>query len=71
MATDDFFVSYEEWRDAMHQRCRIDLSREYCAERVRALQDLSDPATVQFIELFGQAYRDKVSDWFERAGMES
>ncbi len=66
--TEDYFVSYKEWHDAMANRCKISLTPEYCAERVRALQDPSDAATTQFLELYGRAYRDKVIGWFQRAG---
>mgnify|MGYP001162163443 CR=1 len=65
---DDFFLSYEEWRDAMDGRCNIALPPDYCEERVNALRDTKNPSTKMFIELFGLSYRDKVVSWFERAG---
>lgn len=66
--TDGTFASYEEWRDAIANRGKIRLTRDYCAERVRALQDPDDTSTKRFIDLFGLAYRDKVVSWFKRAG---
>lgn len=66
--SENFFVSYEEWRDAMANICKIPLTPDYCAERVRALQDPEDSSTGQFLELYGPAYRDRVIGWFERAG---
>ncbi|NRB75881.1 MAG: hypothetical protein HRU46_16095 [Verrucomicrobiales bacterium] len=68
---DDFFVSYEEWREAMNSRCKIALTQEYCNGRIRALEDTKDPATAMFIDLFGSSYRDKVVGWLERASAES
>ncbi|MEC8825054.1 MAG: hypothetical protein VXX36_04655 [Verrucomicrobiota bacterium] len=67
----DFFVSYEEWCEAMNSRCNIALTKEYCSERIRALEDAKDPSTAMFIDLFGSSYRDKVVGWLERALAES
>ncbi|MEM0968450.1 MAG: hypothetical protein AAGJ31_03795 [Verrucomicrobiota bacterium] len=66
--TNDYFITYDEWRDAIVNRGRIPLTPEYCAERVRSLQDLADPSTKQFVKLYGRDYRDKVIGWFQRAG---
>lgn len=63
-----YFASYNEWHDAITNRCGIHLTPEYCAERVRALQDPKDVSTTQFLELYGLGYRDKVIGWFKRAG---
>ena len=56
---DDFFLSYEEWREAMDGRCNIALPPDYCEERVNALRDPKNPSTIMFIELFGLSWRDK------------
>ncbi len=68
MTTDHFFINYDEWRDAMDNRCKIPLTPEYCAERIQALQDPGDPSTKQFVNLYGAAYRDNVIAWFKKAG---
>ena len=65
---DDFFASYSEWHDAMTNRAKIELTEEYCTERIRALQDSGDVSTKQFIRMFGTAYRDTVLGWFRQAG---
>ena len=65
---ESFFVSYEEWRDAMDNRCKIALTPEYCDERINALQDPKDPSTAQFLKRYGSAYRDIVIAWFKKAG---
>ncbi|MEM7698199.1 MAG: hypothetical protein AAF236_07330 [Verrucomicrobiota bacterium] len=70
-ATEDYFLSYEEWREAITNRCGIKLTSDYCAGRVEALQNTRDSYTSQFIKLFGSPYRDKVVAWFKRAGEEA
>jgi hypothetical protein len=49
---DDFFLSYEEWREAMDGRCNIALPPDYCEERVSSLRDPNNPLTTILIELF-------------------
>lgn len=65
--TGDYFAIYEEWHRAITGRCGITLTRSYCAERVEALRDSDVPATRQFIDLYGDRYRQRVIGWFERA----
>ena len=67
MESNDYFTSYEEWHSALSNVAGITLSEEYCAERVRVLENTSDSSTKDFIKLYGIAYRDKVIDWFKRA----
>lgn len=66
--SDDYFGSFEEWHEAVAYRCGIKLTPDYCSKRVEALRNLKDPSTKQFINLFGERYRDTVIGWFERAG---
>lgn len=67
MATTDYFESYEEWHEAITQRCGLDLTEAYCDERIRALGNRKDPATRAFLDLYGEAYLGKVVSWFGRA----
>ncbi len=65
---EDYFASYHEWHDAITNRCGINLTPEYCTERIRALQNPRDASTSQFLQVYGSAYRDRVIGWFKRAG---
>jgi len=69
--TKDYFSTYEQWHGAITDKCGITLSRDYCERRISALEDLSDPSTKSFIELYGEVYRDKVIAWFRRASLNS
>ena len=67
MNPDDYFSSYEDWREALTQLAGLALTPEYCNERLRALEDCGDASTKQFIDLYGLPYRDKVIGWFKQA----
>ena len=63
----DYFETYDEWRDAMTNRCGLPLTATYCDERIQALQNGRDASTKDFVKLYGSAYLDRVVSWFERA----
>jgi len=66
--TNDFyFQSYAEWRHALTERCKIDLTPDYARERVSALRNPDDPHTQEFTEKYGDAYLQQVIQWFEQA----
>ena len=65
------FESYDAWRTAITGICRMELTRAYCRERLAALADDREPSTLAFIRTYGAAYRDRVSEWFLRAGEEA
>lgn len=62
-----YFQSYSEWRHALTEQCRIELTPEYARSRVAALQNAKDPATREFTEKYGEAYLQQVIQWFEQA----
>ena len=61
------FSNFDEWRLAITLRCGLTLSREYCAERITALQDEAVPSTKNFITEYGENYRQMVIQWFQQA----
>ncbi len=62
-----YFQSYEEWRTAITERCKIDLTPEYARDRIAALRDPGDTATREFTATYGDAYLQQVIQWFEQA----
>ncbi len=61
------FTDFDEWRQAITIRCGLTLSRDYCAERIAALRDDAVTSTRNFIETYGENYRELVISWFEQA----
>jgi len=63
----DYFEDYREWHDAITGRCGLELTSDYCRERIAALRESRDESSRAFVKLYGTAYRDRVASWFERA----
>jgi len=61
------FTNYNEWRTTMIERAGLTLDRDYCEERIAALQDESIPQTRSFLDAYGPNYRDQVLAWFQQA----
>ena len=61
------FQSYEEWRQALTERCKIKLTPDYARSRISALKDSKNPTTKEFTATYGPAYLQQVIEWFERA----
>lgn len=61
------FTTFQEWRSAITGPCGLTLTKDYCKSRVRALNNLAEPATKSFTEAYGATYRDLVISWFEQA----
>ena len=59
--------NYEEWKHCITVKCKIPLTADYASKRISALQNVRDPVTSRFVELYGDAYRLRIIDWFERA----
>lgn len=62
-----FFNTYQEWRAAITGPCGLTLDRDYCEQRIAALQDEKAPGTRPFLEAYGSDYRDQVITWFQQA----
>ena len=62
-----YFQSYTEWRDALTQRCKINLTKDYARARIDSLRNGNDPHTQEFAAKYGDAYLQQVIQWFEHA----
>lgn len=62
-----YFQSYDEWREALTVRCKIDLTPTYARTRITALRDPSNKSTQDFTATYGEAYLRQVIAWFEQA----
>jgi hypothetical protein len=61
------FDHYNDWHTAITVKCGLNLTQEYCAERIASLQDDNISTTKSFIETYGSTYRDQVIEWFKLA----
>lgn len=62
--------SYASWRYCITEKCRTPLSPEYITARVRVLEDSACEETQRFVDCYGEAHRQRVLAWFQRAATE-
>jgi hypothetical protein len=53
------------------QRCGTVLSREYCEQRMAALNDSSISSTRDFVKAYGVAHQKQVLAWYGQAAAEA
>jgi hypothetical protein len=61
---------YASWRRCITEDCGLSLTLSYINERLQALADKNQPATAQFIALYGEAHWQNVQSWFAQAKRE-
>ncbi|MEM1196334.1 MAG: hypothetical protein AAGH57_09545 [Pseudomonadota bacterium] len=59
--------SYEEWEHCITVKCGVELTADYVAKRIAALQDGNDHYTRKYTELWGDAQRQQTLEWFREA----
>ncbi len=59
--------NYEQWRHCIIVECGLELTPDFIAARIAALQDESEHYTQQFIRLYGREYQQVVVGWFKQA----
>ncbi len=60
-------TNYDEWRHCIIVECGLELTPEYIAKRIVALNDDKDHYTKQFLKLYGPEYLQQVLNWFAQA----
>ena len=63
-------ATYADWRRCIEVQCGIPLTAPYIAERIRALSDQTSDQTRKFVEVWGDAHRQRVLAWFRQANAE-
>lgn len=62
--------NYEDWKHCITIDCNIKLTVPYIQERITALGDVQNTHTQAFAKLYGDAYRQTVLHWFQKAKQE-
>lgn len=63
-------TTYDDWKHCITEICRVPLTGEFVASRLRELRNGSDYNTQKFIRIWGEPHRQRVIDWFEQAEAE-
>ncbi len=58
--------TFHDWRNCITNDCKINLTREFAAERLAVYQDKQHPETQKFISLYGEFHLYNVINWFSQ-----
>ena len=69
---DELFPSdYASWRYCIQVKCGLALTPEYIQARIAILGDAQHEESRRFAGLYGEPWRERVLDWFQRAAAEA
>ncbi len=59
--------SYAEWEHCITVKCGLDLTADFVAARIEALENPQDYHTRKFLQTWGEAHHAQVLRWFKEA----
>lgn len=59
--------TYEEWKHCIEVKCRIPLTQTFVHKRIEELNDNDNKQTMEFTQLYGEAYKNKILEWFNKS----
>lgn len=63
-------TTYESWRHCIEVHCRLPLTADYIAQRLRELEDRSVYSTEQLLRHYGEAHVARIKQWFQQAAQD-
>ncbi len=60
-------TTFYEWHQCITEKCGIQLTREYVQQRLKVLEDSTNPETIVFKEFYGAEHLYMVTSWFKEA----
>ncbi len=58
--------TFEEWKNCIVNKCKIKLSKDFAARRLKVYEDKRHPETQQFIQLYGERHLANVIHWLRK-----
>jgi hypothetical protein len=59
--------NFIDWKHCIEVSCGITLTAAFASKRITELGDDKNHHTIEFVKLYGDAYRKQVINWFERS----
>lgn len=56
----------DEWEECITKKCKINLTKEFAAERLAVYQDRNNAETKKFIAIYGEQHLQNIIDWYKR-----
>ena len=58
--------TFEEWKSCIVNDCKNPLTAAFATQRLAVLENQAHPETRKFVELYGQAYLERIVYWFKQ-----
>lgn len=62
--------TYDDWKHCITDICKVPLTADYVAARLKELRDTENFDTKKFVSSWGEQHRQRVVAWFEQAETE-
>lgn len=62
--------TYDDWKHCITDICKVPLTADYVAARLKELRDTQNFDTKKFVGSWGEPHRQQVVAWFEQAETE-
>ena len=59
-------TTFEQWKDCIVNDCKIKLTKDFAASRLKIYEDKRNPETKKFIQLYGKQHLNNVIYWLKK-----
>ncbi|MEM1322549.1 MAG: hypothetical protein AAGG75_19955 [Bacteroidota bacterium] len=63
-------TTFEEWKNCIVNDCKIKLTRDFVAGRLKVYKAKNNPETRKFVQLYGEQHLNNIIYWLERSSKE-
>jgi hypothetical protein len=60
-------TNFTEWKHCIEVSCGIAITAAFASKRIAELSDDNNQHTMEFVRLYGDAYRQQVINWFTQS----
>ena len=63
-------ATFEEWKNCIVNDCKIKLTGDFVAGRLKVYRDKRNPETRKFVALYGEQHLNNILYWLEKSAKE-
>lgn len=58
--------TFDQWKHCLIHHCKIDLTKEFAAQRLKIYEDGNHPETLEFQKFYGKEHLNNIVQWFKQ-----
>ncbi len=63
-------TTFEQWKNCIVNECKIKLTKDFVANRLKVYEDKRNPETRKFIGLYGKQHLNNIIYWLKKSSSE-